>query len=347
MANVVVVGSQWGDEGKGKIVDWLTNHAHGVVRFQGGDNAGHTVVIDGKKTVLRLIPSGILHPGVDCFVGNGLVLSLEALIKELYELEGCGIDVADRLHISNSCNILLPYHVALDQARENARGEKAIGTTGRGIGPAYEDKMGRRGLRVADLLDATLLRTHIENAVRESENKYKALVESSQDGICIIQKGYITFANDAFCRMQGFTAEEIYSREAIEFVAPESRPLMERLRDLRINGDATQFNYDLKFIRKNGEIAEAEVFASTIQYQGMMAGFYTVHDISENRKMQEALKQSEEKYRVLFSNDLVAICLFDAQSLQLLDVNGAYVRLYGYSRAELLGGMTVPLFMAH
>ncbi|MDP4208542.1 MAG: PAS domain S-box protein [Bacteroidota bacterium] len=156
---------------------------------------------------------------------------------------------------------------------------------------------GSRGI-IVDISE----RKALENAVRESENKYKALVESSQDGICIIQKGYITFANDAFCRMQGFTAEEIYSREAIEFVAPESRPLMERLRDLRINGDATQFNYDLKFIRKNGEIAEAEVFASTIQYQGMMAGFYTVHDISENRKMQEALKQSEEKYRELVNS---------------------------------------------
>ena len=149
--NVVVIGTQWGDEGKGKIVDWLTDHARGVVRFQGGHNAGHTLVIGGKKTVLRLIPSGILRAGVQCFIGNGVVLSPQALMQEIGELEKAGIDVKSRLRISASCPLILPYHVALDQAREAAKGEAKIGTTGRGIGPAYEDKIARRALRVQDL----------------------------------------------------------------------------------------------------------------------------------------------------------------------------------------------------
>jgi adenylosuccinate synthase len=150
--NVVVIGSQWGDEGKGKIVDWLTDHAQGVVRFQGGHNAGHTLVIGGKKTVLRLIPSGILRPHVACYIGNGVVLSPEALLKEIGELEHAGIDVVSRLHISEACPLILPYHVAIDQARESAKGVDKIGTTGRGIGPAYEDKVARRALRLQDLL---------------------------------------------------------------------------------------------------------------------------------------------------------------------------------------------------
>ena len=149
--NVVVIGTQWGDEGKGKIVDWLTDHAEGVVRFQGGHNAGHTLVINGKKTILRLIPSGILHAGRNCFIGNGVVLSPEALLKEIDELQAAGIDVASRLKISESCPLILPYHIALDQAREAAKGENKIGTTGRGIGPAYEDKIARRAIRVQDL----------------------------------------------------------------------------------------------------------------------------------------------------------------------------------------------------
>ncbi|WP_024303669.1 adenylosuccinate synthase [Pseudogulbenkiania sp. MAI-1] len=151
--NVVVIGTQWGDEGKGKIVDWLTDHARGVVRFQGGHNAGHTLVVGGKKTVLRLIPSGILREGVDCFIGNGVVLSPEALLKEIDELESAGVDVASRLKIAESCTLIMPYHVALDQAREAAKGAGKIGTTGRGIGPAYEDKVARRALRVLDLFD--------------------------------------------------------------------------------------------------------------------------------------------------------------------------------------------------
>jgi adenylosuccinate synthase len=151
--NVVVVGTQWGDEGKGKIVDWLTDHAHGVVRFQGGHNAGHTLIIGGKKTILRLIPSGIMHAGTACYIGNGVVLSPEALFKEIGELEAAGVDVQKRLFISEATTLILPYHVAIDQAREARRGADKIGTTGRGIGPAYEDKVGRRGLRVQDLFD--------------------------------------------------------------------------------------------------------------------------------------------------------------------------------------------------
>jgi len=151
--NVVVLGSQWGDEGKGKIVDLLTDRAAAVVRFQGGHNAGHTLVIGESKTVLHLIPSGILRDGVQCLIGNGVVLSPSALFEELEMLEKSGVPARERLKISEACPMILPYHVALDHAREVARGKKAIGTTGRGIGPAYEDKVSRRGLRVGDLLD--------------------------------------------------------------------------------------------------------------------------------------------------------------------------------------------------
>ena len=150
--NVVVIGTQWGDEGKGKIVDWLTDRAQGVVRFQGGHNAGHTLVIGGKKTVLHLIPSGILRADVDCFIGNGVVLSPQALLAEIDELEGAGVEVAAQLRISEACPLILPYHGALDLAREAAKGEQKIGTTGRGIGPAYEDKVARRAIRLQDLL---------------------------------------------------------------------------------------------------------------------------------------------------------------------------------------------------
>jgi len=149
--NIVVIGTQWGDEGKGKIVDWLAESAHGVVRFQGGHNAGHTLWIDGKKTVLRLIPSGIMHPHITCYIGNGVVLSPQALLGEIEELESAGLDVRTRLRISPACPLILPYHVALDQAREAHKGGAKIGTTGRGIGPAYEDKVARRALRVQDL----------------------------------------------------------------------------------------------------------------------------------------------------------------------------------------------------
>lgn len=152
--NVVILGTQWGDEGKGKIVDLLTEQVTWVTRFQGGHNAGHTLVINGETTVLHLIPSGILRPAVRCLIGNGVVLSPEALLAEMKELEDKGIPVRERLLLSPACPLILPYHIALDQAREAAKGDAKIGTTGRGIGPAYEDKVARRGLRLGDLLDA-------------------------------------------------------------------------------------------------------------------------------------------------------------------------------------------------
>jgi len=162
--NVVVVGTQWGDEGKGKIVDWLTEDVDGVVRFQGGHNAGHTLVINGKKTILRLIPSGILRAPTRCYIGNGVVLSPTALLAEIDELQAAGVDVTSRLSISGNCPLILEYHVALDKAREGRRGDSKIGTTGRGIGPAYEDKVGRRAVRTQDLFDPK----HFAGLVREA-----------------------------------------------------------------------------------------------------------------------------------------------------------------------------------
>src|SRR3990167_4272668 len=164
--SIIILGTQWGDEGKGKIVDWLTDRVSAVVRFQGGHNAGHTLLIGEKKTILRLIPSGILRSGVLCLIGNGVVLSLKALWEEILELEGQGTPVMQQLRISAACNLLLPYHVALDKARESLLGKQAIGTTGRGIGPAYEDKIGRRGVRVMDLFHPDTL-----------EEKLRALAE--------------------------------------------------------------------------------------------------------------------------------------------------------------------------
>jgi len=151
--SVVVIGTQWGDEGKGKVVDWLTEYAQGVVRFQGGHNAGHTLIIAGRKTVLRLIPSGIMRAQVACYIGNGVVLAPGELLKEIGELETAGVEVRSRLKISPACQLVLPHHVAIDQARETAKGDAKIGTTGRGIGPAYEDKVARRGIRVQDLYE--------------------------------------------------------------------------------------------------------------------------------------------------------------------------------------------------
>jgi adenylosuccinate synthase len=152
--NVVVVGTQWGDEGKGKIVDWMTDHAEGVVRFQGGHNAGHTLVINGRKTALQLVPSGVMRDGVACYIGNGVVVDPAHLLSEIARIEALGIDVRSRLHLSESCPLILPFHVAVDKAREMKREGTAsgkIGTTGKGIGPAYEDKVARRALRVQDL----------------------------------------------------------------------------------------------------------------------------------------------------------------------------------------------------
>jgi len=171
--NVIVVGTQWGDEGKGKIVDLLTEKADGVVRFQGGHNAGHTLIIGGEKTVLHLIPSGILREGVDCIIGNGVVVHLPSLMKEMDGLIANGVDVESRLKISAACPLILPSHIALDQAREVARGAAKIGTTGRGIGPAYEDKVARRGLRVSDLLDEEVF----AERVRESFTLHNFMLE--------------------------------------------------------------------------------------------------------------------------------------------------------------------------
>lgn len=157
----VILGTQWGDEGKGKIVDWLAESADVVVRFQGGHNAGHTLVVDGEKIILRLLPSGMLHEQTTCVIGNGVVLSLPDLCDEIAGLEKTGIPVKDRLRISPGCSLVLPYHVALDKAREAKKGNAAIGTTGRGIGPAYEDKVARRGVRLGDLKDAERFKTHM------------------------------------------------------------------------------------------------------------------------------------------------------------------------------------------
>ncbi|MGI9229665.1 MAG: adenylosuccinate synthase [Gammaproteobacteria bacterium] len=163
--NVVVIGTQWGDEGKGKIVDLLTENVAAVVRFQGGHNAGHTVVIDGTTTVLHLIPSGVLRDNVSCMIGNGVVLSPAALIEEIKMLEASGINVRDKLFISEACTLILPHHIRLDQLREQARGKTAIGTTGRGIGPAYEDKVARRGLRAGDLLHPERLESGLQEVL--------------------------------------------------------------------------------------------------------------------------------------------------------------------------------------
>ena len=163
--SIVVLGTQWGDEGKGKIVDLLSRDVDAVVRFQGGHNAGHTLVIDGHKTVLHLIPSGILNEGAQCLIGNGVVVSLEALKKETESLESRGVDVRARLGISPACPVIMPYHELLDHAREKARGDNAIGTTGRGIGPAYEDKVSRRGIRISDLYNPGLLAEKLEEAM--------------------------------------------------------------------------------------------------------------------------------------------------------------------------------------
>ena len=175
--NVVIIGTQWGDEGKGKIVDLITDKVSSVVRFQGGHNAGHTLVIDGEKTVLHLIPSGILRNNVQCLIGHGVVLSMTALLKEMAELESSGVDVKSRLKISPGCPLILPYHIELDIAREIHRGKAAIGTTGNGIGPAYEDKVARRGLRVGDLLDEKLFAQKLKDVIDyhnfSLENYYK------------------------------------------------------------------------------------------------------------------------------------------------------------------------------
>ncbi len=172
--NIVILGSQWGDEGKGKVVDLLTERVQGVVRFQGGHNAGHTLVVNGEKTILHLLPSGILHEGVECMIGNGVVLSLQELQKEIDLLENKNVAVQSRLKISGACPLVMPYHIALDLARETKRGQRLIGTTGRGIGPAYEDKIARRSIRFADVLDTE----HFAELLRENLDYHNFMLEN-------------------------------------------------------------------------------------------------------------------------------------------------------------------------
>ncbi len=218
--NVVVVGTQWGDEGKGKIVDLLTDRASAVARFQGGHNAGHTLVINGEKTVLHLIPSGILRDGVSCLIGNGVVLSLDALITEANALVDSGVPVFDRLKVSPGCPLILPSHVALDLAREKAKGAAAIGTTGRGIGPAYEDKVSRRGLRVSDLF------------VRE---QFAAKLGELLDYHNFLLKNY--FKTDTV----DFAATLDDAMAAAEIVAPITADVTQILSELGKNGDGILF----------------------------------------------------------------------------------------------------------
>ncbi len=190
--NIIVLGTQWGDEGKGKIVDLLTEDVAAVARFQGGHNAGHTVIIEGKKTILHLIPSGILHDGVECLIGNGVVLSPHALMEEIKMLEANGVAARKYIKISEACTLILPYHVALDQAREKAKGNAAIGTTGRGIGPAYEDKVARRALRVGDLKNDSLLESKLKEVLEYHNfmltNYYKCDAIDYQESLDDIRK---------------------------------------------------------------------------------------------------------------------------------------------------------------
>jgi len=218
--NVVVIGTQWGDEGKGKIVDLLTDRATAVARFQGGHNAGHTLVIDGKKTVLHLIPSGILRDGVKCFVGNGVVLSLDAFITEANALIATGVPVFDRLKVSPGCPIILPSHAALDLAREKAKGSAAIGTTGRGIGPAYEDKVARRALRVSDLF------------VREN---FAAKLGEVLDYHNFLLKNYFGTETIDFAK----TLDD--AMQAAEIIAPITADITQELQDISQAGGSILF----------------------------------------------------------------------------------------------------------
>ena len=218
--NVVVIGTQWGDEGKGKIVDLLTDRAAAVARFQGGHNAGHTIVIDGEKTVLHLIPSGILRDGVRCLIGNGVVISLEALVSEANALIARGVPVFERLNISPNCPLILPSHAALDLAREKAKGSAAIGTTGRGIGPAYEDKVARRALKVSDLF------------LRE---KFAAKLGEVLDYHNFLLKNYFRAEPVDFAQ----TLDE--ALEAAEVIAPITADVTQILQDLADAGKGILF----------------------------------------------------------------------------------------------------------
>lgn len=218
--NVVVVGTQWGDEGKGKIVDLLTHDVKVVVRFQGGHNAGHTLKINGEKTVLRLIPSGMLRPHVHCYIGNGVVLSPEALLTEIRELEQKGIDVRSRLRISQACPLILPSHVALDKAREALKGSAAIGTTGRGIGPAYEDKIARRALKVSDLLHPSRFEEKLHELLKYHnfllKNYYQQPEVDAQD-ILAAAKDWAMELRDLICDVTTCLHEHRNQGDAILF----------------------------------------------------------------------------------------------------------------------------------
>ncbi|MBM6549728.1 adenylosuccinate synthase [Marinomonas ostreistagni] len=218
--NVVILGTQWGDEGKGKVVDLLTEEVAAVVRFQGGHNAGHTLVIDGKKTVLHLIPSGILRDGVQCVIGNGVVLSPVALQNEVEELQEQGIPAVERLKVSAACPLILPYHIAMDQAREVAKGDKKIGTTGRGIGPAYEDKVARRAIRVADILDKD----------RFAEKLKEVLA-------------FYNFMLENFYQVEPLSYDEVYEEglRMAEFLRPMVADTINLLHDLRKAGKNIMF----------------------------------------------------------------------------------------------------------
>ncbi|MCJ8339232.1 MAG: adenylosuccinate synthase [Pseudomonadales bacterium] len=218
--NVVVLGTQWGDEGKGKIVDLLTEEVSAVVRFQGGHNAGHTLVIEGKTTVLHLIPSGILREKVLCLIGNGVVLSPEALITEMAGLEKAGVNLKGRLKLSPACPLILPYHVALDQAREIKRGNAKIGTTGRGIGPAYEDKVARRGLRLADMMDSERLHTKLTEVME-----------------------YHNFALVNYYGVAAISVEEVYAQclEMAEQLRPMLADVTALVHEMRERGDSIMF----------------------------------------------------------------------------------------------------------
>ena len=218
--SVVVVGTQWGDEGKGKVVDWLTNDVSAVVRFQGGHNAGHTLVIDGEKTVLHLIPSGILHERVDCFIGNGVVLEPHGLLSEIEALEKRGVDVRSRLKISHACPIILPFHQRLDSVREKKLGDRKIGTTGRGIGPAYEDKVARRGLRIEDLFNKA-----------EFSKKLKEVTD------------YHNFQLEHYYRVEPLDYEDILTAtlSVFEELRPMVTDLIPLLHEKRVRGDNLLF----------------------------------------------------------------------------------------------------------
>lgn len=210
--NVVVIGSQWGDEGKGKIVDWLAEQTSGVVRFQGGHNAGHTLVVGGKKTILRLIPSGILHEHLTCYIGSGVVVSPEALLAEIDELKAAGVKrVEERLKIAPTCPMILPYHIALDQAREASRGSNKIGTTGRGIGPAYEDKVARRAVRIVDLFDLPALEEKVKANLALYNTQLKHLHQAAEVELSTVMDA-VNRIRDRVLPMIADVARELYEK---------------------------------------------------------------------------------------------------------------------------------------